>query len=207
MRRLLGTCLGLGTLFLLGSEGAASAADTISPATLTNLQTAFNGESNAHARYLAFARKADEESYSGVASLFRAAARAEEIHAANHSAVIRKSGATPEAKIESPIVKSTAENLRAAVTGESYERDEMYPGFISQAREAGEQDAVRTFTFAQVAEAGHARLYTDALLNLENRRVAQTFYVCPVCGFTAAKLDFKNCPTCATPAEKYEQVS
>ena len=51
--------------------------------TLDNLQAAFNGESNANARYLAFAKKADEEGYGQVASLFRAAARAEEIHAAN----------------------------------------------------------------------------------------------------------------------------
>ena len=36
---------------------------------MSNLQTAFNGESNAHARYLAFAVKADAEGYAGVASL------------------------------------------------------------------------------------------------------------------------------------------
>ena len=52
--------------------------------TLDNLVTAYNGESNAHARYVEFAKKADEDGYGQVASLFRAAARAEEIHAETH---------------------------------------------------------------------------------------------------------------------------
>ncbi|HEX7334620.1 MAG TPA: rubrerythrin family protein, partial [Pyrinomonadaceae bacterium] len=82
--------------------------------TLDNLQTAFNGESNAKARYLAFAQKAEAEGYGKVASLFRAAARAEDIHANNHAEVIRKLGATPTADVKTPEVKSTAENLQAA---------------------------------------------------------------------------------------------
>src|SRR5512140_22677 len=95
--------------------------------TLGNLQTAFNGESNARARYLAFAVQADQEGHGPVASLFRAAARAEQIHAANHAAVIKKLGAEPVANIETPVVKSTRENLAAAIEGEVYERDVMYP--------------------------------------------------------------------------------
>ena len=83
--------------------------------TLDNLQTGFNGESNAHSRYLAFAEKADQEGYGEVASLFRAAAKAEEVHAANHAAVIKKMGGTAQAKIETPVVKSTKENLEAAI--------------------------------------------------------------------------------------------
>ena len=67
--------------------------------TLQNLQAAYNGESNAHARYLAFAEQADREGYPQVAVLFRAAARAEEIHLTNHAAVIRQLGATPKANI------------------------------------------------------------------------------------------------------------
>ncbi len=86
--------------------------------TLQNLETAFNGESNAHARYLAFAEKADKESYFQIASLFRAAARAEEIHASNHEVQIKKLGGTAQAKIESPVVKSTKENLEVAIKGE-----------------------------------------------------------------------------------------
>jgi len=36
---------------------------------------------NANARYLAFVKKADEKEFGAVASLFRAAEKAEEIHA------------------------------------------------------------------------------------------------------------------------------
>lgn len=112
---------------------------------LDNLQTAFNGESNAHARYLEFAAKADQEGYGSVASLFRAAARAEEIHAANHAVVIRRMGGTPQANIEKPAVKSTAENLAVAIQGETYERDVLYPDFLKQARalSAVQRPAVR----------------------------------------------------------------
>ena len=169
---------------------AAGASEEIAPATLADLQTAFNGESNAHARYLAFAQKADQEGYAGVASLFRAAARAEEIHAGNHAAVIKKLGAEPEAKIEEPAVKSTRENLEVAIKGETYERDEMYPKFMEQANADENADAVQTFRFALAAEAEHAKLYTQALNGMENMKVARAFYVCPVCGYTAANLDF-----------------
>jgi rubrerythrin len=56
---------------------------------LANLLDAFNGESNAHARYLSFAAKADAEGWHGIASLFCAAAYAEHIHAANHARIIK----------------------------------------------------------------------------------------------------------------------
>lgn len=183
------------------------ASEKISAATMTNLQAAFNGESNAHARYLAFANKASEEGYEGVASLFRAAARAEEIHATNHAAVLRAFGGMPDAKIESAIVKSTRENLSAAIKGETYERDEMYPVFIRTADGEKAAEAVRTFQFALAAEAEHANLYADAMTNLAGLTTARVFYVCPVCGFTTAKADLERCPTCTTPKERFEQIS
>src|ERR1019366_4174424 len=114
------------TLALIALPNGAMAATK----TLDNLQAGFNGESNAHARYLAFAEKADQEGYGEVASLFRAAAKAEKVHSANHAVVIKEMGGTAQAKIETPVVKSTKENLEAAIKGESYERDTMYPEFL-----------------------------------------------------------------------------
>jgi rubrerythrin len=176
--------------------------------TLDNLQTAFNGESNANARYLAFAQKAEAEGYGKVASLFRAAARAEDIHATNHAEVIRKLGATPTADVKTPDVKSTAENLQTAIKGESYERDAMYPEFLKQARDDGNRDAVRTFNFAKEAEAEHAKLYTEASNNLGAWKTnAQPFYVCPSCGYTTATLNFEKCPVDFTPREKFIAIS
>ncbi|MFB2836442.1 rubrerythrin family protein [Floridanema evergladense] len=176
-------------------------------ATLKNLQAAYNGESNAHVRYLAFAKKADEEGYGKVASLFRAAARAEEIHSEHHAKVIKKMGATPTNKIETPVVKSTSENLQEAIKGESYERDTMYPEFIKQAEKENNKDAVRTLEFARNAEEGHAKYYTEALNNLTAwKGGTKTFYVCPDCGLTVAVIDFKNCPECGEPQNLFLKI-
>ena len=176
--------------------------------TLENLQTAFNGESNANAKYLAFAKKADEEGYQKVASLFRAAARAEAIHFANHAEVIKKLGGTPTADIKTAEVKTTSENLKAAIEGESYERDTMYPEFIAEARASNNIDAVKTFNFAKSAEAEHAKLYSDALANLEQWKGGlATFYVCPKCGFTTADANLVKCPVDFTPKESFEAIN
>ena len=177
--------------------------------TLDNLQTAYNGESNAHVRYLAFAERADQEQYGAVASLFRAAAKAEEVHAVNHAAVIKNLGGTPEAKIETPVVRSTQENLEAAIKGESYERDIMYTEFLREARVDGNRDAVQTFNFAKTAETEHARLYSEALKNLSTLKGSKSkdYFVCTVCGYMTAKMEFSKCPSCFTHKDKYEKVS
>ncbi len=175
--------------------------------TLDNLQTAFNGESNAHARYLAFADKAQQDGYRQVAALFRAAARAEEIHAANHAVVIKQLGGTPQATIATPEVKDTRDNLLTAIKGETYERDVMYPDFLKVARAEKQKDAIRSFNYAKNAEAEHAKLYTAGEQNLESMRGAATYYVCTVCGYTTTKIDFEKCPSCFNSKDKYVAVS
>jgi len=161
------------------------------------------------ARYLAFAEKADQEQYGEVACLFRAAAKAEETHAANHATVIKKLGGTPQAKIETPVVKSTEQNLEAAIEGESYERETMYPEFLKQARADGNKDAIETFNYAKNAESEHAKLYSAALNDLSKLKgsKAKTYYVCTVCGYTTPTVDFSKCPSCFSHKDKYEKVS
>jgi rubrerythrin len=184
-------------------------ANFASAATLENMQAAFNGESNAHARYLAFAHRAASEGYGEVASLFRAAARAEEIHAANHAAVIKEMGIVPKAQMETLTVKSTRENLEEAIKGESYERDTMYPEFLKQARAERNTRAIRSLNYARTAEIEHAKLYTAALRDLDHLKGAEhgMFYVCPTCGFTVREADFEKCPSCFTAKEFFEIVS
>ncbi len=176
--------------------------------TLATLETAYNGESNAQARYLAFAKKAEADGLAPVASLFRAAARAEEIHAANHAKVMRALGGVPTAQIEEPKVGATKENLDAAIKGESYERDTMYPDFIKTARSEGQKGALESFNYAKSAEAEHARLYTESSGKLDQMKGAQVkYYVCTVCGYTTTKIDFEKCPSGFNPKEKYVAVS
>lgn len=175
--------------------------------TLENLNTAFNGESNARARYLAFATKADEEGYGKAASLFRAVAKAEEVHANNHAKVIKQLGGTPKAEIQKPEVKSTKENLEAAIKGETYEFSVMYPAFLKKAQADGSASAIRTFNYANKVEQGHAKLYKEVLANLEQWKGANVeFYVCKTCGNTVAKLSFSKCPVCFQGKDEYVAV-
>ncbi len=175
--------------------------------TLDNLQAAFNGESNAHAKYAAYAQKAVQEGYPSVASLFRAASRAEKIHAEGHAAVIKAMGAVPKAEVKAPEVKSTKENLEDAIKGETYERDTLYPEFIAVAKRERNKDALKAFNYAKTAEAGHARLYTEALNALGALKGAtQTYWVCTICGYTVPKVDFDKCPSCFNPKDKYVEV-
>src|SRR6185437_16953780 len=61
-------------------------------AVIRNLETAFEEESKTSAAYKAYALRADEEGYAGLASLFRATALAEQVHAGNHGRVLRHMG-------------------------------------------------------------------------------------------------------------------
>ena len=175
--------------------------------TMANLLEAYNGESNATAKYAEYAKKADQEGYGKVASLFRAASKAEAIHVANHAEVIKKMGGTPKAEIKLPPIKSTEENLKESVVGESYERDTMYTDFMLEARRVGNKDALRTFNFAKIAEAEHAKLYSEALASLDKwKGDKMTFYVCPTCGYTTKDANLKKCPVDFTPKESFELI-
>jgi rubrerythrin len=182
-------------------------------ATVENLMAAFEGESNAHAKYSAFAAKADEEGLGGAASLFRAAARAEQIHASNHARVIGQLGGHAECVIHAVKAGSTLENLKAALGGETYEIDTMYPGFLAEAEEHKNTAATRTFHWALEAEKTHARLYAEAIALLEDGKTGSwigetmNFYVCSVCGYTSeTPEEHERCPVCNLPWEKFEVI-
>ena len=139
-------------------------------ATITNLLTAYEGEVNAHSRYLAFATRADGDGFPGVASLFRAASRAEQIHANNHARVIRELGGQIKCEIQTIEIETTLENLKAALAGETYEASQMYPGFLEEARAHRITDAIRTLNRALESERVHARLYGQAIGELKAGR-------------------------------------
>lgn len=162
--------------------------------TMDNLAEAFAGESQARNKYLAFAKKADDEGFAQVARLFRAAAEAELVHAQNH---FKAMGA----------ILTTAENLKAAIEGESYEVVSMYPPFIAEAEAEGLKRAKTSFAFAWEVEKCHEELYRQALAALEEKEEdAYEYYVCPVCGYTHARNAPEKCPVCGTPGAKFEKV-
>ena len=176
--------------------------------TIRNLLAAHEGESNAHARYIAFAAKADAEGLHGAASLFRATARAEQIHAKNHARVILQLGGELRATIHPAEVRSTLENLNEARAGERYEIDSMYPEFLREARSHNNVPAVRTLEWALEAEKTHARLFSEAVAVLEAGWLiaGRIFYVCAVCGYTSETPEAERCPTCNLLWEKFEAI-
>ncbi len=157
-----------------------------------NLQDAFTGESQANRKYLAFAQKAEDEGYPGIAKLFRATAEAEAIHAYSE---LKTMGA----------IKSTAENLKTAISGEEYEFTHMYPKFIKEAEEEKRSDAKRAFYFANEAEKVHARLYEKALSSLESK-IDVDYYLCPVCGYIHENTAPDKCPICGAASSAFKNV-
>jgi rubrerythrin len=157
-----------------------------------DLQDAFAGESQANRKYLAFAKKAEQEGQKQVAKLFRAAAAAETIHAHNH---LRALG----------VVKSTRDNLMEAINGESYEFQKMYPRMIEDAQTEGIAGALQSFNYANAVEKVHAALYQKALDNL-GRNKETDYYICAVCGYTAEGEAPDECPVCKAKKQAFHKV-
>ncbi|GAB4432903.1 MAG: rubrerythrin family protein [bacterium] len=157
-----------------------------------NLKDAFAGESQANKKYLAFAKKAEEEGYQAVAALFRAAAEAETVHAHNHLRELKG-------------IKSTKENLLEAIGGESYEFQQMYPKMIDEAKAEGNNGALRSFNYANEVEKRHAELFKKALENLDKKE-KKTYYVCPVCGNTFEDEAPEKCPICNALSKTFIKI-
>ena len=164
------------------------------PTTDDNLKTAFAGESQANRKYLAFAQKAEKDGLPNVARLFRTAAEAETIHALGHFNAMGGVG-------------GTAENLQAAVDGETYEYTEMYPPMLQQAESEGHK-AKRMFGYAVKAEEVHAKLYQMALEAVQRGEDLSDveFYLCPFCGYIEIGKPTDPCPICGAKPEKFIQI-
>jgi len=161
--------------------------------TSDNLQEAFAGESQASRKYLYFAEKADEEGRKQIARLFRAASDAETVHARNHLRVMQG-------------IKSTSDNLKAAIGGEHYEFTKMYPDFMKQADAEGNKKANDTFDLANRVEQIHHRLYQTALTTLEKGQdmTEKPIYVCQYCGNTVEGEAPDRCPICGMPKKMFK---
>lgn len=160
----------------------------MSDKTLKNLMEAFAGEAQANRKYLAYAKKAEKEGKLNAAKLFRAASDAETLHALKHFEVAGK-------------IASTAENLKDAVAGETYEYKDMYPDFVKEAEAEGNKAALMSFTLAMKAEEVHARLYQEALENLDESGEV-FYYLCPVCG-NIEKARPEKCSICGVPGDRF----
>ena len=160
--------------------------------TQANLEAAFAGESQAHMKYLVFADKAEREGFPEVARLFRAISYAEQLHATSHFKVLGNVG-------------KTVDNLGAAIGGETYEVEEMYPAFLAVAELQEEKAAVRSNSWALEAEKVHAGMYEmarQAVLAGEDAIVGDV-YICQLCGWTVEGDAPDKCPLCGARREKF----
>lgn len=162
--------------------------------TMEDLAAAFAGESQARNKYLAFAKKADQEGYPQIARLFRAAATAEFVHAQNHFRAMEG-------------ILSTSENLKAAIAGENYESISMYPPFVQDAVAEGNKRAQISFEYALAVEKTHEDLYREAMAGIDGAQDSFDYYVCPVCGHTHPRSAPDKCPVCGAPGTKFEKIS
>lgn len=156
--------------------------------TQQNLMDAFAGESQANRKYLAFAKQADKDGLPQVAKLFRAAADAETIHAHSHLRMAGKIG-------------TTADNLKAALEGETFEFTHMYPDMIVDAKAEGRNDVAVYFDFVNKVEEVHANLYKKAIASPE-ALAAVDYHICTVCGYTHEGPTDK-CPICGAGAAAF----
>jgi rubrerythrin len=105
-------------------------------------------------------------------------------------------------------IKSTAENLKEAISGEEYEYTKMYPAFIKEAQQEGQTRALNSFNYANAVEKIHHDLYQKALqsLNAGKGLKEEPYYVCEVCGNTVAGEAPERCPICGAPRSKFKKV-
>ncbi len=157
-----------------------------------NLMDAFAGESQANRKYLAYAKQADKEGFAQIARLFRAAAEAETVHAHAHLRTLGK-------------VKTTADNLKDAIAGETHEFKSMYPAMIADAQAEGNKAGERTLSYANEVEKVHATLYEKALEKMGGLEKAD-YYVCSVCGYTCENEPPGTCPVCGSPASVFSKI-
>lgn len=156
-----------------------------------NLMDAFAGESQANRKYLAYAKAADAEGLPQVAKLFRAAAKAETIHALQH---FKNAGK----------VHDTKANLKDAIEGETYEFTKMYPEMIKEAEAEGNAAVAKYFKYVNEVEGVHAGLFKKALEN--PAALPDTdYYVCEVCGYTHEG-PCDKCPICGAGAKAFKKV-
>lgn len=164
------------------------------PTTKENLEVAFSGESGAYQKYSAFAKQAEKDGFANIAKLFRTTAEAEKIHAEGHLKAMEKIG-------------STLENLEAAIGGETYEYEDMYPPMYEKAVAEGHK-AKKMFGYALEAEKVHAELYKKAFQAVKDGRDIDEvgIYLCPICGYIELGEPTENCPVCGVKPSAFIQI-
>ena len=171
------------------------------------LRSAFGGESAAHMRYLVWGDSAIKDGYPNIGILFKAIAFAEQVHAKNHFMVMKD--LVGDATVTAGAVfghTNIVDNLQGGIDGEIHEIEQMYPVYLETAKFQSESDAQRSFHFALEAEKIHAILFKEAqdLARQGKDYSSETYYICPICGYTEVGEQVDKCPVCGVSRERFE---
>ena len=181
--------------------------------TLINIAKAYVGESQARNRYTFYAKIAQKEGYEQIAEIFLTTAEQEKTHDKRLFEHIQELKANDEElKIEvsvPAVYGTTAENLKAAIAGETYETTEMYPTFSKKALEEGYEVLGKRLAAMAIAEKNHKEKYENLLKNLEEgttfKKNEATWWVCRECGYIHFGPEApKKCPSCDHPQAYYQ---
>jgi rubrerythrin len=179
---------------------------------IRNLEVAFEEESKNCWAYKAYAARADEEGYGGLASLFRATARAEQIHASNHARVLRQMGRSLGIDLPQPVVEGTSANLLSALVDQKFEVAYLYPTFLTSAVPLFDSTAIRSFHWALEADKSHVELFQEVMRSADfgngsaSSHEPHQFFVCALCGYAAKNPLSENCPSCSYLWERFETI-
>jgi rubrerythrin len=178
---------------------------------IRHLETAFKEETKTSSVYAAYALRAHEESYEGMASLFRALGRAEQIHATNHARVLRRMSGPTGLEVSMPRVDGSLENLRSALVDQRFEVEYLYPTFLTAAVPLVDSAAIRTFHWALEADKSHVRLLWHLISRVGKDHpgwayTPHRFFVCALCGYAAQDTESQNCPSCNYVWERFETI-
>ncbi len=145
------------SFFLMGRLTAKDTAP-LHPQTAENLSTAMHGEAFAYAKYLLFAKHAQQGGNTKLATLFENTAKTERFEHFSEEAAV------------AGVVGSDADNLKDAIKGESYEYSTMYPTFAEQAKQAGDTTAADRFSEIRKDEGKHRDAFKAALAEIEKNQ-------------------------------------
>ena len=177
-----------------------------------HLLTAFAGESQARNRYTYFASQARKAGFVQIADIFAETADQEREHAKRFFKLLEGGEVEVQAAFPAGVVGSTADNLRAAASGEHHEWQSMYPEFANTAREDGFEAIAELFEAVAVAEKQHEKRYLGLLANVEAGTVfkkrEKVVWRCRNCGYLHEGQEAPEaCPACAHPQAHFELLA
>lgn len=177
--------------------------------TLVNLTKAFVGESQARNRYAMFASVARKEWFLQIAEIFEQTAEQEKEHASRfykmlQVAKLKEKYTKPEVMIEwwaFTKIGTTADNLKYAVEGETFEYSKLYPEFARIAKKEWYPEFEKRILSIAVAETHHAKRYAALLKEVKAKSVLKKKvaleWTCTKCGYVhKGKTPLDICPSC-----------